>query len=203
LIAPILAAACALVGPCHKADMGTEAVRAGGDWTRFGYDAARRNSGPRSTGITAANVGRLRRLRVALDGTVDSSPVYLRGVSVGGSLHDVFIVTTSYGKSVAVDADTGAILWRFTPSGYSSWAGSFQITNSSPVADPSRRFVYSASPDGHVHKLEVGSGREVTTGSWPALVTRDQRHEKIGPALNFSRGIVLAGTGGYIGDAPP
>jgi outer membrane protein assembly factor BamB len=202
LIAPILAAACALVGSCNNADAGTK-VRVGGDWTRFGYDAARRDAGPRSTGITAANVGRLRRLRVALDGTVDSSPIYLRGVSVGGSPHDVFIVTTSYGKALAVDADTGSILWRFTPSGYSSWAGSIQITNSSPVADPSRRYVYSASPDGHIHKLEVVSGREVTTGSWPALITRDQRHEKIGPALNFYRGTVLAGTGGYVGDAPP
>src|SRR6266542_3840069 len=80
------------------------ALRAGGDWTRFGYDAARHNSGPARTGITAANVGRLRRQRVTLDGTIDSSPIYLGGATVAGGLHDVFVVTTSYGKTIAVDA---------------------------------------------------------------------------------------------------
>jgi hypothetical protein len=73
------------------------AVRAGGDWTRFGYDAGRHNSGPARTGITAANLGRLQRQQVRLPGTADSSPVYLRAVRVGSRKHDVFIVTTSYG----------------------------------------------------------------------------------------------------------
>jgi outer membrane protein assembly factor BamB len=179
------------------------AIGAGGDWTRFGYDSARHNSGPASTGITAANVGRLRRQRVALDGTVDSSPIYLRGATVGGGRHDVFVVTTSYGKTIAVDADSGSVLWRFTPPGYASWAGSYRITNSTPVADPGRRFVYSVSPDGRLHKLHLETGRELESRGWPVAITLDPRREKIGPALNFARGLVLAATGGYLGDAPP
>ena len=95
-------------------------ARTGGDWTRFGYDAARSNSGPARTGITAANVGNLRRQQVRLPGTVDSSPIYLRGVRLRGKQHDVFVVTTSYGITLAVDAGSGSILWRFTPRGYSS-----------------------------------------------------------------------------------
>src|SRR6266542_4065088 len=86
-----------------------------GLWSRFGYDAARSNHGPASTGITAANVRRLVRQRVVLDGTVDSSPILAGGLVV---------VTTSYGKTIAVDPRTGRIRWRFTPPGYSSWAGS-------------------------------------------------------------------------------
>jgi hypothetical protein len=35
------------------------------------------------------------------------------------------------------------------------------------------------------------------------MITRLPEREKIGPPLNFSRGLVLAATGGYIGDAPP
>jgi len=54
-----------------------------GDWTRFGYRADRRNVGPRTTGITAANVATLRRQQVELGGTADSSPVYLDHVLVG------------------------------------------------------------------------------------------------------------------------
>jgi glucose/arabinose dehydrogenase/outer membrane protein assembly factor BamB len=202
-LAPLVALAALLAVACASAAPERAAVRAGGDWTRFGYDAARRNAGPSSTGITAANVGSLRRQRVALPGTADSSPVYLRGARVRGKAHDVFILTTSYGRAVAVDADSGAILWRFTPRGYSSWAGSYRITHSSPVVDPSRRFVYSAAPDGRIHKLLVASGREVRSGRWPATITRLPAREKLGTALNFSRGLVLATTGGFIGDAPP
>src|SRR2546429_5336504 len=145
-------------GSSHPARVERAAVRAGGDWPRFGYDAARHNAGPTRTGITAANVGRLRKQRVVLDGTVDASPIYLRGVTVRGRRHDTFFVTTSYGRTLAIDAGTGAILWTFTPSDYSSLAGSYRITNSTPVADPSSRFVYAASPDGLVHKLSVASG---------------------------------------------
>lgn len=180
---------------------GEAAGRSGGDWTRFGYDAARSSSGPAATGIAAGNVRRLRRQRVVLDGTVDSSPIYLRSVRVAGRVRDAFFVTTSYGKAIAVDASTGRVLWRFTPPGYSRWAGTSTITNSTPVADPGRRFVYSASPDGALHKLGVANGREAP--GWPVSITRRPDREKIGPALNLSRGLLLAGTGGYVGDAPP
>ena len=182
---------------------GATKLKAGGNWTRFGYDAARHNAGPTRTGITGANVAHLRRQRVAIGGTADSSPIYLRGVPVRGARHDVFIVTTSYGRAVAVDAGSGRILWRFTPRGYSSWAGSSRITNSSPIVSIDRRFVYSASPGGQIHKLSVATGAEVRTSGWPATITRSSRREKIGPALNLARGLVLAATGGYVGDAPP
>ncbi len=178
-----------------------ESAKKGGDWTRFGYDAARSSSGPAATGITAANVGTLRRQRVVLDGTVDSSPIYLRGVRIGGRARDIFVVTTSYGKTIALDAANGRVLWRFTPPGYRGWAGTPMITQATPVADPSRRFVYSVSPDGRIHKLSVANGWE--TAGWPVTITRNPEREKIAPALNFTRGLVLAATGGYFGDTPP
>jgi outer membrane protein assembly factor BamB len=167
----------------------------GGDWTRFGYDAARSNSGPAATGITAANVGRLKRQVVRLDGTVDSSPIYLRGI--GGK--DLFVVTTTYGRTEAIDADTGAVVWRYTPSGYSSFAGTPQITNATPVADPSRKYVYAAAPDGRITKLALADGKVV----WSTSITRDPTHEKLTSSLNVVGGVVYATTGGYIGDAPP
>jgi outer membrane protein assembly factor BamB len=146
-------------------------------------------------------VRRLRRQRVVLDGTVDASAIYLRGVRIHGARHDAFFVTTSYGRTIAIDAASGAILWRFTPRSYAALAGSYRITNSTPVADPNRKFVYAASPDGRVHKLSVASGGEAR--GWPVRVTLLPQREKLGTSLNFSRGLVLIGTGGYIGDAPP
>jgi outer membrane protein assembly factor BamB len=120
-------------------------------------------------------------------------------VSVKGASHDVFFVTTTYGKTLAIDADTGAILWRFTPSGYDSWAGSRRITTSTPIADPDREFIYASSPDGHVQKLAVSDGHAV----WSTAITKLAEREKIASPLNYFHGKIIAVTGGYIGDAPP
>jgi hypothetical protein len=169
------------------------------DWTRFGWDARRSNDDPDATGITAGNVGSLVRQQVRLPGTVDSSPIYLHGVSIGGASHDAFFVTTTYGITLAVDAADGRILWRWTPPGYSRWAGSVQITTATPVADPSRRWIYAASPDGRIQKLSVATGHAV----WRREITKLPSREKIAASLNFAGGHVIATTGGYIGDAPP
>ena len=169
------------------------------DWTRFGFDMGRAGAPAANMGFTAANVAALRRQQVTLDGTVDASAIYLHGVSVHGAPHDVFFVTTTYGKTIAIDAADGTVLWEYTPTSYDALAGSRQITTATPVADPDRRFIYAASPDGLIHKLSVADGRVV----WSTAITRLPRREKIASALNYDRGHVIATTGGYIGDTPP
>jgi hypothetical protein len=173
------------------------------DWPEFGLDPQRSDVSERANGITAANVTHLRRATVALPGTVDSSPIYLHAVLVGGAVHDLILATTTYGRTVAIDANGARILWTFTPPGYRGWAGSAQITTASLVADPDRQSVYAASPDGLIHKLSLADGSEARDGSWPVRITRDATHEKIAAALNIDGGDVLAATGGYFGDAPP
>ena len=169
------------------------------DWTRFGWDASRSSAPTAPTGLTAANVASLRKQRVAIDGTVDASAIYLHGALVNGRPHDAFFVTTTYGKTLAIDADDGAVLWTYTPPGYDTWAGSYQVTTSTPLADPSRAFIYAASPDGRIQKLTVADGR----GVWSTAITNLPRREKIASPLNYVAGHVVATTGGYIGDAPP
>jgi outer membrane protein assembly factor BamB len=172
---------------------------AGHDWTRFGWDARRSNDDPHETGITAANVGSLVRQQVRLPGTVDSSPIYLHGVSVRGATHDAFFVTTTYGITLAIDAGKGRFLWRWTPPSYARWAGTPQITTATPVADPSRKWIYAASPDGRIQKLSVSTGRV----RWRRSITKLPSREKIASSLNFADGHVIATTGGYNGDIPP
>ena len=58
------------------------------DWTRFGYDAARSSASPDPTGLDSTNVGTLKVQQIALDGTVDASPIYLHAVQVNGAAHD-------------------------------------------------------------------------------------------------------------------
>ncbi len=168
---------------------------AGHDWARFGYDTARHNASPDAS-ITAATVSQLRRLRVKLDGTVDSSPIY---VSKGVRGRDAFLFTTTYGRTEALDAKTGRVLWRFTPPAYVRIAGSAQITNATPALATDRTAVYAAAPDGRVRKLRLSDGRVL----WTTRITFDATHEKITSSLNVFGGRVIATTGGYIGDAPP
>ena len=193
LAAAAVAALVAFVGPAGGSTAG------GSDWPMFGFDSARQNTGPAATGITAANVGSLHRQQVELPGTVDSSPIYLHAVTVDGKTRDVFFVTTTYGITLAIDASSGKILWRYTPATYSSYEGSAQITTMTPVADPSRTAIYAGAPDGAIRKLSLATGKQV----WSTSITRDPTHEKLASALNYANGLLLAATDGYIGDAPP
>jgi PQQ-like domain len=211
--------ACALLSACGSsapADVSTPTARpsaiptparpASGrllDWTEFGLNPQRSDVSSLSTGITAVNVAHLHRLTVELPGTVDSSPIYLHAASVAGAVRSVVVVSTTYGKTLALDANSGRILWTFTPPGYSAWAGSAQITTASPLLDPSGRYVYATSPDGLIHKLSLSDGGEVHAGAWPVSVTRNATHEKLGAALNIDGPYLLVATSGYLGDVPP
>jgi hypothetical protein len=228
-LAPI-AAVCALVGACGGSGApaappapraGTGAIPASAtsqgatdtaasgppatllEWPEFGLNPQRSDVSLAASGITAANVSHLRRVSVSLPGTVDSSPIYVHGASVAGGVHDVVVVTTTYGRTLAIDADTGRILWTFTPPGYARWAGTAQITTASPLADPDGAWIYAASPNGLIHKLSLADGSEDRAGAWPVSITRDATHEKIAAALNVEGPDVIAATGGYFGDAPP
>ncbi len=169
------------------------------DWPRFGFDVSGSNASTAPADIDTTALASLRRQQVQLDGTVDASPIYLHGVQVKGSTHDVFFVTTTYGKTEAIDANDGSVLWKFTPPGYESLAHTPRITNATPVADPGRQFIYAASPDGHVRRLAVSDGRV----AWDTAITKLPEREKIAGALNLFDGRIVAVTGGYVGDRAP
>ena len=175
------------------------AQSAAADWTQFGWDAAASSASTGAAGITASNLSSLRRRQVSIDGTVDASAIYLHAIGVNGSEHDVFFVTTSYGKTIAIDANQGSVLWEFTPAKYAAWAGTRQITNSTPAADPDRRHIYAAAPDGTIQKLAVSDGHVI----WSTAITLLPLREKIASPLREFHGHVIAVTGGYIGDEPP
>jgi hypothetical protein len=190
-----LVAAIALVASAAPAPARTH------DWPRFGVDPARSNHSRAPARIAAGDIDQLKRREVKLPGVVDSSPVYLHGIRIDGRKRHVFFATTSYGRAVAVDAG-GELLWTFTPPGYGALVGTPQFTTSSPVVDRKNRFLYSASPDGHVRKLTL-DGREVRSDGWPATVTLDATHEKLSSSLNLSGRWVIVTTAGFEGDIPP
>ena len=68
------------------------------------------------TTLTPSNVnsttfGKL--FQVTLDGVVDAQPLYVAGVSIASQgTHNVLIVATENDSLYALDADTGAQLWK-------------------------------------------------------------------------------------------
>jgi outer membrane protein assembly factor BamB len=164
----------------------------------FDFNPQRTGVGPSGSGIVATSASSLRARAVHIDGVVDSSPIELHAIRVSGRDRDVAFVTTTYGRTVAFDPGSGRKLWHFVPRDVGSYQGSDQITTASPLADPGRRYVFTASPDGFIHKLSVTSGRQV----WASRVTFDPGREKIEGGLNLSGRFVIVATGGYYGDTP-
>jgi hypothetical protein len=169
------------------------------DWTQFGGDAAGSGASADDTGITVANAAFLQRRQVALDGTVDAAAIYLHDVEIKGGRHDVFFVTTAYGKTIAIDAGQASVLWEYTPPGFAGWQGSRQITTSTPAADPDRGHIYAAAPDGTIQKLAVADGHVL----WATPITLLPAREKIASPLREFHGRIIAVTTGYYGDGAP
>jgi len=140
------------------------------------------------------------RQQVTISGPIDAGLIYLRAVQVNGDSHDVFFGTTNLGRTVAIDATAGKVLWEFVPPGFDEAAAASanprQITNSTPTADPNRQFIYASSPDGKVEKIAIADGKMV----WSTAVTKLPNIEKMDSPLSFVDGHILTVTAGYVGD---
>jgi outer membrane protein assembly factor BamB len=195
----------------HEAAASMRAGGAAGDWPTFGGSNARTNANTAATKITAANVGAMVRQQVKISAPIDAGLIYLSGVKVKGASHDVFFGTTNVGRTVAIDANDGTVLWEYAAPGFDELAAATgvptgsrglivkQITNSTPVADPNRQFIYAAAADGKVTKISIADGKAV----WSTAVTRAPILEKLDSPLSFVQGNVLVPTAGYVGDTPP
>lgn len=183
-LAVSLALALASLGAAHAAD-----------WTVFDHDAARSGSALGDHSFSTANVGSLRRRWVATYPDIaDSTPILLSRVRLpSGATRAVLFQTTKSGTTEAVDARTGAIVWSFQTHGP-------KITTSTPVADPSGRYIYVPAVDGQVHKLVAATGAEVRGRGFPLRITTMPDVEKDASALNLANGYLYAATSGYIGD---
>ena len=158
-----------------------------GDWTRFNFDAAakRRRAGEHRD--HARTVHQPVRRRVHLDGTVDSSAIELHAITVRGRVRDVAIVTTTYGRTIAIDPGTG-----------SQAVGVRAPATSAPTraairSRPPRR---SPTPTGATCTPPAPTAGS-TSSRWPpagrfardagrSRVTLDATHEKLAASLNIS-----------------
>jgi len=205
-VAALVAAVPLAAGPAHAA--GRVAATQTNDWPMFGHEPAR--SGAADGDIAPANVGTLKRRWVTtFSDTADSTPILLAHVAgTSGGTRPLLFQTTRDGVTYALDAHSGAVVWRYTsppPKVYSFSANSRDqlITTSTPVADPSGRYIYAPAIDGQVHKLTAATGAEVRGLGFPLRITRMPDVEKDASALNLANGYLYATTSGYVGDRGP
>ena len=157
------------------------------DVTTYKYDGMRSGLNPAESKLTPANVnvstfGKLSNLMV--DGKVDAQPLYLSGLVVAGSNHDVLFVETEHDSVYAFDANDGTVLWHVSVLGAdettSDDRGCGQVVpeigiTATPVIDRHAGthgaiYVMAMSKDGssnyhqRLHGLDITTGAELAPG---------------------------------------
>ena len=160
--------------------------------TTFHNDNARTGQNTQETILTPANVnnqsfGKL--FSVALDGYVYAQPLYLSGVTIDGSAHNVVYLATEHDSVYAIDADSGTVYSHTSliPSGGSTVSSSADLGCSdlipevgitgTPVIDPTTRTLYVVAKAKnsagtivqYLHALDVTTLAEKFGG--PTLIT--------------------------------
>ena len=207
---PIRRSLRALSALALSATLAIPAVARAADWPVFGHDPARTGVATGDTSVTSTNVATLHRAwATSFDDVADSTPILLSHVRMPrGGTRSLLFQTTRHGTTYAIDAHSGAIVWRFatpSPAILSITPGDVasKITTSTPAADPSGRYVYVPSTNGYVHKLDAATGAEARASGFPLRITLMPDVEKDASALNLANGYLYAVTSGYIGDQGP
>ncbi|MHB8575926.1 MAG: outer membrane protein assembly factor BamB family protein [Dehalococcoidia bacterium] len=175
-----------------------------GDWPVFDRDPQRSGTNADETAISAATVGGLQRLWTqTLPELSGTAPILLAGMQLAdGSIADLLYLTSSHGITMAVNAQSGALVWQQNTNGPRIDNQRCQIC-ASPAADPSREWIYAAGNDAAVHKYAAATGQEDTSSPWPVPVTLMNGFEKRSSSLNVANGELYVAMSGYNGDFGP
>jgi hypothetical protein len=137
----------------------------GSDWLTYGHDSQRSGNAAGESMITTTSVKNLvLKWSAGLDGKVTAQPLFVSSTLVGGQTRDVVVAVTAANSVYALDAATGAQLWRtnFGPSsGNGVVPGGFGIS-ASPAIDRNRGLIYTVSDSGQLHTLRLADGTEAS-----------------------------------------
>lgn len=162
-------------------------------WQQFDGNAQKSGTNDNDP-INASNVKSLQKLWQAKVSS-DGSPVFLSGVTTSQGVKNLVYVTTERGGLIAFDEATGKQIWSVATNGDSD------TITSSPAIDPANQYIYNYGADGKVHKYNVGTGAEETSGGWPLTITLIPNIEKGSSAIAIGNGYLYMTTSAYPGDA--
>jgi outer membrane protein assembly factor BamB len=173
------------------------------DWLQIEHDSSRSGFAAGETAIGVAEAPRLAdKWARPLDGKVTAAPLYAGAVTVQGDAHDVVVAATSGNSIYALDASTGAVLWRRNFGAQAdncAIPGGYGITGT-PAIDKAAGRVYTISDDGDLRTLDLSNG----TDAAPPLALIDRpATNKVWGGLNLDDGTLYVATASNGCDAPP
>ena len=154
------------------------------DWLQFGGDAAHGGFAATERGYSTA-LGNRVAFAAPLPAAVDAAPLFVSAIATAIGSKDLLLAVTKDSALLALDAASGATVWRAQPGGMGT------LTTGPPAVDPSRQFVYAYGLDGKIHKYLIADGTEIVDAAWPQVATLKPDIEKNASALT----IATAGNG--------
>jgi outer membrane protein assembly factor BamB len=155
----------------HTVATATPAPNGHVGWTMFGFDDVRSGKNPAETTLGRANVASLHlHWSYATAGAIYAQPVLAANVALASGTADVLYVVDESGGVTALNAATGATVWKQTFPDANSSCGDLPqwgIT-STPVVDRARNALFVIDGTGAAHALNLATG--ATAPGWPASV---------------------------------
>jgi outer membrane protein assembly factor BamB len=173
------------------------------DWLTVDHDPGRTGAATGESTISPSTAPNLAlSWSSPVDGKVTAQPLYARGVSVGGQPHNVLVVATSANSIYALDADSGAVLWRRNlgaQSGNCAIPGGFGVTGA-PVIDRAGGRVFTVADDGTLRTLALKDG---TDSASPVQIIAAPATNKVWGGLNLVGSTLYIASASDGCDTPP
>ena len=160
------------------------------DWLTLGYDIERTGYNPNERTLGTANVAGLKTYWTSpyqLSGGEIGAPVYASNVNAGGVSTNVLYAASGSGVVAAINADTGAEMWKkqLGTASYMCGTGTYTFgANATPVIDRATSRIYVADGAAQVHALDLATGAEAT--GWPVTVATPADHNFIYGGLTYN-----------------
>jgi outer membrane protein assembly factor BamB len=173
------------------------------DWLTVDHDPSRTGNAVDENTITTSNVGTLKMTwSVPVDGPVTAQPLFVGAAPIGSVSRDALIVATAGNSIYALDASTGATLWKRNFGAQAQNCqipGGFGVT-AAPLVDRTTNRIYTVSDDGQFHTISVANG----TDAFPAfsLISGPTTNKVWGGINKVGNNVYVAGASDGCDTAP-
>jgi outer membrane protein assembly factor BamB len=195
----------AAVGSLSSVALGNRLAASRVDWPTYGDSVLRTGQNTAETVLTPTTVGSMtQKWTYTMSAVVNTSPVEASGVATATGAQDLVFLGDEHGKFVALNAQTGALVWSRTLGDVTTTCNMtpdkiFGITAAAAIDRSSNR-IYVASGTGKLFALDLGTGASMT--GWPLTLTSNPSHEHVWGGLTVNGGDVYAEIGGLCDIAP-
>ena len=176
----------------------------GSDWPTVDHDPTRTGNATGESVISPSTVSRLAlQWSTPVDGKVTAQPLFVSSVLAGGITRDVVFAATAGNSVYALDAGTGAVIWRRNfgaPDGFGEIPGGFGIA-AAPVVDRASGLAYAVSQDGVLRTLSLADGTDAAAAV--TIIASNTSTNKVWGGLNLVGSNLYIATGSDGSDTPP